>query len=433
MLDRYVLGRWVALVGLLALNACDECAGLSGDKQAQCCVKASTAPSCSAADPKVPECGQEARDIGSACELLDGQVVEFALDPSKPELQDRFFSIDTCLGCRSLSIAATPAPTKDEQGKPGVLSVQVLSSRREAVAAFTVGADDSVHSHLVGVTGSGTYFIRVHSESVDKATYRLEAAGGTDLVEVEPNDSMEAATLLTLRAQITGDHNGIDSTKSDVDFFELKSSGVDGSLAVTASRIEPINIDATVTVAVLDALGRPLAPERPVSEDIVVLEVGVEAVASYFVAVTSSASTVEPRQRYRLVLGTTADMFDKEPNDTAPNAQLLLPRARVRGGYSGTADQIDDDVFRVPVPAGSKQVEVAVAVDAACPSAVSFEVAILDESEAPIATGTFGTAGPQRLGATSGTNAFVLVRARSSASFAECQYALTTTFSTRLP
>jgi hypothetical protein len=432
MLDRHELRRWAALLGLLTLNACDECAGLSGEKQAQCCVKASRTPSCSAADLEVPECGQEARDIGSACVLQDGRVVEFALDPSKPELQDRFFSIDTCLACRSLSIALTPAPTSDENGKPGVLSVQVLSPRREAVAAFTV-SDESVHSHLVGVTGSGTYFIRVHSDSGDKTTYRLGAAGETALVEVEPNDSIEAATPLGLGADVTGDHNGVDPTKSDIDFFELKSTGVDGSLAVTASRSEPVGGDATVTVAVLDALGRPLAPERPLGDDLLVLEVGVEAAASYFVAVTSPATTLEPHQGYRLLLGATPDMFDKEPNDTAPNAQLLLPKARVRGGYSGTGDQIDDDVFRVPVPAGSKHVDVDVVVDAQCPSGVSFDVAILDESEAPIATGTFSTSDPPRLGATLGTGAFVLVRARSSASFAECQYALTTTFSARLP
>jgi hypothetical protein len=351
----------------------------------------------------------------------------FTVSGTMPALQDRFFSFDTCYECRSIAVTVVP-DTPLGPGAPVVdLSVQVFNAQSEVVAVFEPLAQTAVveSTRFVGVTPGSRYYVRVHEESGPAVDLNITLAGRTDAYEIEPNDSMAQATPLVSGFTFGGDWAGIDTGKVDADYYQFVNNGISGKLVLSASRLPPVTLDSAVTLAVVDSLGRPLAAERSVLDSPFEASVGLDALGSYFVRISSGPS--QPRQAYILNADVRSVAFEMEPNDTVPNAGLLLENQEVSGGYSASQGS-DDDVFKIAVPDGKKRATISVALSAPEGGIGTLELAILDAAETLLAQQTVAPGEPRSVSVSIGSDPSIYVRLRSSATFIEHEYTLSVGF-----
>jgi hypothetical protein len=274
-----------------------------------------------------------------------------------------------------------------------------------------------------GVTPGARYYVRVGATSGGGASLSLELTGDETRWDVEPNGSFDQALSIGSDSTVMGDHSGVDTTFADADYFRYENSGSPGTLHVTARRVPPSSLDATLNVGVFDELHRPIVAERAVADAPVQFDFGLAALSTYFVRVTVGAQS--PRQVYALDFAAGAGLFEMEPNDTAANAQILAPEVTTSGGYSAQGDMSDDDIFKVAVPSGSQSVLVDLEVDADANVNGSLDLAILDEGENLLEQRTIMQSGKTSLSAALTNETFVYARLRTSASFVNLTYDLT--------
>lgn len=411
----------VASVLAVALVGCDTCANLPADRLQACCLDDPDAPSCARDKPVAGGCGEEARDVSSACRVTVGTPMRFSVSSASASLQDRFFAVRTCADCRSLAMSLVPV-VGASSSVPGRFRVQVFNAGSEVVAVYyPQGAAESASAtHAFGVTPDSDYYLRVHAESGGATDLQLTVTAALDTYEVEPNDAMDETTPLASGGICLGDHAGIDPSRPDTDFFSFVNDGTSGSLIVQARRLEPIDLDRAVAVAVFDERAYPTVPERRLADFPFAVEIGVAALSRYFVRVTTAGG--EPRQRYELTVSRTGAAVEMEPNDIA-NAEELVSGNEVRGGYS-VATASDDDVFRLVVPEGTTQARVSVHIAAPDAGLGGLDVTVLDAAETQLGAQAIGVDGPFAFTVPIRREELILVRVRSSSNFIDHQYTL---------
>jgi hypothetical protein len=419
----WVGAGWASLV---VLAGCDPCTGLQESDKRTCCTDTPTAPSCGVDPEPEPSCGELATQ---SCALVADHAFGFLLDPSVPEFKTRYFSTTACTDCRALSVGIR---LRDEApSELPNLTVQVLSADLQPLVAFSGPlTGDGVLTRTFGARGDNLYIIRVTAESGVETNLNVTAVGTGEILDIEPNGTPDQAMPIDESMivdghefAVSGDHAGVDSSLADPDWFGFSNSTSAGSLVVTAVGSVQSTLAGVTSLAVLDAMRRPILAERTLEAVSVRFQFGLAPSADYFVRVLTA-----PEQHYELAFRFSDELFETEPNDTGPNAQPLAADQVVFGGYSSSGELTDDDVFRIAVPIGSSLLSATIEVQAPPESAAETEAAVLGEDETQLA----GAVVPANAGATLmaplNGQSFAFIRLRSSSSFVDHTYRLQARF-----
>lgn len=225
---------------------------------------------------------------------------------------------------------AFDAPT--DSSYSDYFTVRLTNASGSTISKITTGRDQTLK---VAVAQAGTYFVEVSSGDYyyNGGTYLLTAsfaAGGSGF-ELEPND--DSANALSSGAQIRGQLSSV----KDTDWFYLKtSSASDLLLAFDA----PTNSSFSnyFQVWVFDDDGNLLA-SKATGQD-TTFSVGAAEPGNYFVAVTTSQSSLYDPGQYGLTVTAQASTVQRESetNDTTATADPLALGTNIRGQLSTAAD-----------------------------------------------------------------------------------------------
>lgn len=195
---------------------------------------------------------------------------------------------------------------------------------------------------LLGLAAAAAYFFFLQPEAVHKA-------------ELEPNNDLESATLVSANTEITG-YIGKRSSKTepDVDFYRF-TSRPDGQV-VTLSVDAPANVD--IRINLYDVSGKLIKDTNDVgigqtehlrrwraTRGVAVSVAGVfsEAAGKLPVENVSDVYTLS------VVFAPQDPRLESEPNDSRTDANTLAPSTPITGYLD---HKEDTDVYRVNAPAG---------------------------------------------------------------------------------
>jgi hypothetical protein len=407
------------------LAGCDACAGRDGEDKVSCCLDHSDDPSCKATPVENEPCGATNRSFANSCPVTSDKPVTFILDPGTPGLGEFFVVTVTNVEARSMTVRMKTAGPMSE--RPGIVTLEVLNVAREPVATSSGDPNRGAIERVIGVQSEKRYFIRAQQQSGAASKYELSVIPSADAYEIEPNHSAERATVIAQGTLMTGSHGSFSDAPIDIDFFRTVNAESRGTLRITAIRAEELVLHGSeLGVAVFDTSMRPLAQKTTVSDPRLEIEIGAEPLAAFFVRIEGAPDSAN--RAYDLLIESKSEFFEIEPNDTTANAQSLPVDQTISGTYSSTAGQSDDDVYLVTVPDGASQAQIDFLTFAGDGGSGTFNVAVLNSTEAELARRTYPSDDPTPLAVPLLGERSMFVRVRSDSSALGSRYNLTVRF-----